>query len=65
MYIISTTMVEKGSSHYNLGSKTIGDQLRNFVLKMAEMRGKPQPREVVYQDEEEEVQPEPDVPEGP
>ena len=31
---------------------------------MAEMRGKPQPREVVYQDEEEEVQPEPDVPEA-
>ena len=75
MYIISVTMVEMGSSHYNFGSRTIGDQLRNYVVKLAEERGKPQPREV-YQEEEEEDQPEvqpqhevqpqpkPDVPEA-
>ena len=57
MYIISVTMVEMGSSHYNFGSRTIGDQLRNYVVKLAEERGKPQPREV-YQEEEEEDQPE-------
>ena len=68
MYIISTTMVEKGSSHYNMGSRTIGDQLRNYVLKLAKERGKPQPREV-YQEEEEEdqpdVQPQSEVEENP
>ena len=60
MYIISVTMVEMGSSHYNFGSRTIGDQLRNYVVKLAEERGKPQPREV-YQEEEEEDQPEEEV----
>ena len=60
MYIISVTMVEMGSSHYNFGSRTIGDQLRNYVVKLAEERGKPQPREV-YQEEEEEDQPQPEV----
>ena len=54
MYIIGTTMVEKGSSKYNLGSKTIASQLRHWVLKEAERRGKPQPEEVLYQGEEQE-----------
>ena len=69
MYIISVTMVEMGSSHYNFGSRTIADQLRNYVVKLAKERGKPQPREVVQEEEEEdqpdqpeeEVQPQPQV----
>ena len=62
MYIIGTTMVEKGSSKYNLGSQTIARQLRHWVLKEAERRGKPQPEEVLPQPQGE--QPEGDQPEG-
>ena len=54
MYIIGTTMVEKGSSKYCLGSKAIANQLRHWVLKEAANLGKPQPEEVL--EEEPEVQ---------
>ena len=54
MYIIGTTMVEKGSSKYCLGSKAIANQLRHWVLKEAVKQGKPQPEEVL--DEETKVE---------
>ena len=60
MYIIGTTMVEKGSSKYNFGSKAIARQLRHWVLKEAERRGKPQPEEVLYNEAQHEREHQPE-----